>query len=38
MVLTQPAAGVIHIEQWFQREDFLPLLEQAGVIFSRCIE
>jgi hypothetical protein len=34
MMIEPPAAGVVHIEQLFQLEDFLPLLEQHGVTFS----
>lgn len=34
LVTEQPPAGVYHIEQLFQLEDFLPLLEQHGMTFS----
>jgi hypothetical protein len=34
IILQQPAAGVFHIEQLFELEDFLSLLEQHGVTFS----
>lgn len=33
VVTEQPSAGVFHIEQLFQLEDFLPMLEQHGVTF-----
>jgi saccharopine dehydrogenase (NAD+, L-lysine forming) len=34
IVTEQPPAGVFHIEQLFQLEDFLPLLERHGVTFA----
>ena len=33
VVTKQPVAGVYHIEQLFQLEDFLPVLEEHGVTF-----
>ena len=34
IVVEPPPTGVFHIEQLFQLEDFLPLLEQHGITFA----
>ena len=38
IALQRPPAGVFHIEQLFQLEDFLPLLASYGVTFSSLNE